>query len=177
METLFEDKDVFQKERPMVITADQEIEVLTSVANEIIECNLSSDSVETIVEDLKTTYKNNTSFDIAKELDSSFQSSGSYTINSQLLELLENIDSLIDDKNRQNQKDWVKAHSLQPKLKKGAELIVINLFSRQFKKGQIFFITGIYNETAQYILWEEKDHNGGYVVDFEKVESNCELTS
>ena len=173
MEKLINDCEVFQKDRPLTITNQQRKEVLTEVAEDILEWNLSKDSLETIIEDLDNVYDfGNSGFEMAKELEDSYDCSGSYDINSTLIELLESLDSLVDDKKRKNTSEWVKAHDIKPKFKKGDGFVLKKSPSYGFNVGEKVFITMINSERAYYCVNKIENGNGGRVVVFEKLE-NC----
>ena len=173
MNKLISDSEVFQADRPLTITNQQRTDVLTEVAKNIIEWNLSKDSIETIVSDLDEVYSSgNSGFEMAKELDSSFNCSGSYDINSTLIESLEMLDVLVDDKNRLNTKEWVKAHGIKPKFKKGDEFTLKTSPFFNFEPGDKIFITIVNSEYAYYCINKDKNGNGGTVAYYEKLE-NC----
>ena len=172
MNKLINDCETFQKERPLTITNLQRNEVLTEVAEDILEWNLSKDSIETIISDLDEVYvTSNSGFEMAKELDSSFNCSGSYKIDSTLIELLESLDSLVDDKKRINTQEWVKAHNIKPKFKKGDGLILKSTVSYGFDAGEKVFITMLNSQNAYYCINKIENGNGGRVIIFEKLES------
>ena len=59
-----------------------------------------------------------------------------------------------------------------------AELISENIngiTTFTYKPGKEIFITGVRSETANYTIWEDPDHNGGYLFAYEQVETNCEI--
>jgi len=172
MEKLIKDCDVFQKDRPLTITNQQRIEVLTEVAEDILEWNLSKDSIETIIEDLDNVYDSgNSGFEMAKELEDSYDCSGTYNINSNLIELLESLDSLVNHKKTENTREWVEAHNIKPKFKKGDGFILKSSPSYGFNIGDKIFITMINSQNAYYCINEAENGNGGRVVVFEKLES------
>ena len=170
MNKLINDSEVFQKERPTKITEKQKIKVFTEVAESILEWNLSKDSIETIVSDLYQLNLNDTGFEMAKDLEDGWDMVGSYEIDSNFVEILESITSLINDENTKNVKEWVKAHSVKPNFKIGDEftLKIAPFFS--FSVGDKVYITMINSEKAYYCINKDKNGNGGTVVPFEKLE-------
>jgi hypothetical protein len=172
MRKLINDSEVFQIERPIKITDKQRFEVLKEVAEDIIEYGISKDSIETIISDLDNVSNSNDSgYEMAKELENSFDCSGSYEIDSNFIELLESIDSSFDEKKRTNVKEWVKAHNIQPKFKKGDGFILKHSVSHGFNSGDKIFITMLNKENAYYCINKTENGNGGRVIVFEKLES------
>jgi len=53
METLFNDAEVFQKERPTKLTEKQEADFYSEQAKDLIKKGFSTDDEEDIIEDLK----------------------------------------------------------------------------------------------------------------------------
>tara|TARA_R110000782_G_scaffold116533_1_gene206572 strand:+ start:8 stop:532 length:525 start_codon:yes stop_codon:yes gene_type:complete len=172
MEKLINDCELFQKERPTKITNKQRLEVLTEVAENVLEWGISKDSIATIISDLdNVSTSNDSGYEMAKELEDSFYCFGSYDINSNFIELLESIDSLIGDKKRENTSEWVKAHNIKPKFKKGDGFILKTSPSRGFDIGEKVFITMINSQNAYYCINKLENGNGGRVIVFEKLES------
>ena len=168
---LINDSDVFQKERPTTITNEQRMEVLKEVAVDIVNWQLCKSSLGQIIADLDEVYDSSSSgFEMAKELEEGFNIFGYYTVNSQLVELLENLDSLSDDKKRDNIKDWVKAHNIKPKFKKGdkVKLKLAPFFS--LNVGDEVYINYIKEDTAHYVVDKDPNRKGGIVVEYEKLE-------
>lgn len=172
MEKLFSDTEVFQAERPTKITDEQFKKVYTSIAEEIIQCNLSTSNIETIISDLETLDKNCTGFEMATLLADGYCYEGTYETNSQLVEILESIDSEIDDFHRQNVKDWVKARNIKPTLEKGLKFEFISNIPYSLKANKEYYITTINKELAYYTVDEDKNRKGGRVLAFEKLENN-----
>ncbi len=93
--------------------------IFDDVAKEILQWQLSKDSKDVIIKDLKSVYDGFTSaFSMAKELGSNYNCSGAYQLNSTFVELLESIESEVSIAITENVKTWVKAHSIELKLKK-----------------------------------------------------------
>lgn len=168
---LINDNEVFQKDRPVTITKTQRNEVLTEVAEDILEWSLSKDSIETVISDLDEVYDSSSSgFEMAKELEDGYNTFGHYTVNSQLVELLESLDHLANDKKRENTKEWVKAHNIKPKLKKGekVKLRLAPFFS--LNVGDEVYINYLKEDTAHYVVDKDQNRKGGIVVEYEKLE-------
>jgi len=177
MEKLFPNSEVMLNERPTKITEQQEKDYLQEVAEEIIANGWSSDSVEDIMSDFEDIYNEYSGYEIAKKLES-YNSSASYKIDTPFIEFLDCFESDKSDILRQNIKDWVKAFNPQPKFEVGQKLIIETQIFRghnQGKVGSIVYITGKNEKEANYYIHEDKDHNGGYVIPYEKVESNCKI--
>ena len=171
MEKLIKDSETFQKERPLTITNEQRNEVLKEVANDIIQWQLSKSSLEQIIADLDEVYSGSESgFEMAKELEDGYHTFGHYEVNSQLVELLESIDSLVDDFKRKNIQEWVKAHNIKPKFKIGDGFVLKNSPSYGFNIGEKVFITMLNSENAYYCINKVENRNGGRVIVFEKLE-------
>ena len=172
MDKLISDSETFQVERPMTITNDQLLEVFNETAEEIRRWNAcsGSDSVEDIVADLDNAYMNGISgYEMAKSLED--DSSSSYDISSSFIEILESIDRLIDDKKRENVKQWINAHGIKPKLEVGAKLTLTKSPSFGYKTGEEVFITIVNLDRATYCINKEENGNGGRVISFEVLES------
>ena len=168
---LINDSEVFQKDRPLTITNEQRNEVLTEVAKDIINWQLSKSDLEQIIADLDEVYDSSSSgFEMAKELEDGYNTFGYYTINSQLVELLESLDRLANDKKRENIKDWVKAHNIKPTLKKGdkVKLKLAPFFS--LNVGDEVYVNYLKEDTAHYVIDKDPNRNGGIVVEYEKLE-------
>jgi hypothetical protein len=167
------DSDVFQKERPTKITNNQRLEVLSEVAKNILELGMSEDNIETIISDLhNVSTSNNSGYEMAKEIEDSWDCSGSYNIDSNFIELLESIDSLMDDKKRKNTVEWVKAHNINPLFKIGDGFILKSSPSRGFEAEDKIFITKINAKQAYYCINKDENGNGGRCIVFEKLESS-----
>ena len=172
MKKLINDCEVFQKERPTKITDKQRLEVLTEVAENILEWGISKDSIETIISDLdNVSMGNHSGYEMAKELEDSWDCSGSYHINSNFIELLESIDSLIGDKKKKNTNEWVKAHNIKPLFKKGDGFTLKKSPSRGFDIGEKVFITMLNSRYAYYCINKIENGNGGRVIVFEMLEA------
>ena len=176
MEKLFDDTLFVQKERPIKITKQQENKMFIDLAKECIKNQYSSDDEETISEDLSNLSINDNGFEKAKALDDN--ANASYSFDGDFIDWLEGMDFKRDEILTENVKLWVKAHNPQPKLEKGTKLKITGHLSYQkdLRTECIVYITGINMERAYYTISDNKEKQGGYMVAFEKVESNCEVS-
>ena len=176
MEKLFDDTLFVQKERPTKITEQQEAKMFIDLAKECIQNQYSSDKKETIAEDLRELSSNDSGFEKAKDLEDN--GNASYKFEGDFIDWLDGMDYKRTDILRENVKLWVKAHSPQPKLKKGTKLKIIESlsYSKDLRKDCLVYVTGINMGQAYYTVSDDKEKQGGYVLAFEKVESNCEIS-
>lgn len=174
MEKLFNDSEVFTKERPTKLTEKQTYRFYSEMAKTVITEGFSEDDPEFIIKDLEALSFHDSGFEMAKELDG-YTANAAYKIDSSFIEFLEGLTWERDRWVEKNVKEWVKAHNPTPKFKKGDNLIIINTLSFNNKKGGEIYVTGIKEDTANYTVWDIPDHNGGYLYPFEKVDNNCEL--
>lgn len=169
--TLFPDSETYQKERPKTITEDQKAAFFLKAAKEIVKQGYSSNDPEDIASDLSKLSMTDTGYEMAKELEDSGMDA-SYNIGSQFIEYLEIFSMDYFDVITGNVKDWVRAHNILPKYKFGDKLeipknVILGI------KGGIVYVTGIKKETAEYLIYEDPNHKGGFVLAFEKIELNC----
>lgn len=173
---LFADSELYQKERPSTLTDSQLKSFYKKMAKEILKNKYSESDEKDIVDDLTNLYPfRDSGFEMAKELER-WKANADYEIDSEFIGWLESLESEYDDEVQANVKDWVKAHDVKPKFDLGISLTVEIPLYRGNKIGEIVFVTGIKKETAEYYIHQDKDRNGGYVLSYEKVESNCSLT-
>jgi len=172
MEKLFKEKEIFQKERPVKLTDSQKKEFYLKLAEEVIKNNWSTDDEEAIAEDLSNLSFYDNGYEMAKELEGC-HSDAYYDIDPSFCEWLDDIEHLYRREVDENVKVWVKAHEIKPKYSKGTKLNVLMDFSQSFKRGDVIYITGIYENTALYVLHSDPDHKGGVLIPFEKVEKCC----
>jgi hypothetical protein len=172
MEKLFPDSEVMLNQRPTQITKEQQENYFKEVAEEIIQNEWSSSSIERIIHDLSEISSSDSGYEIAKKLEG-YSSKASYEIDTEFIEFLDDFDSNRDDILRENVKDWVKAFNPKPKFDKGQKLIVKIPLFRSNKKDSIIYVTGFDKGEANYLVHEDKEHGGGYVIAYEKVENNC----
>lgn len=175
MEKLFDDSLLFQKERPKKITKKQEEEFYIDLAKECIEEGFSSDDEETIAEDFEGLYDSDSGFEKAKHLEE--RGCADYVYSGDFISFLENIVFKRDEILEENVKLWVKAHNPRPKIEIVSELMIKSSlgFTKELKEGGIIFVIRYNIEQANYIVHPNPKHNGGYVIPFEKIESNCEI--
>ncbi len=174
MEKLFSDSKVMLNIRPTKITKQQEEDYYIGVAEEIISNQWSDSPIEKIIKDLDEISSSDSGYEIAKKLEG-YSSKASYSINTAFIEFLDDFDYNKSDILRGNIKDWVKVHNPKPKLKNGQKLIIETPLFRNQKKGDIVYVTGKCDKEANYYIHEDKEHNGGYVIAYERVEANCKI--
>lgn len=176
MYTLFPDSEVFQKERPTKITNAQKIAFYKKLAKEIRKSKWSSSPEDDIVEDLESLYPfNGNGYELAKKLEN-YGKKAVYSIDTDLCEWLECIDSEYREIIKSNVKQWVKAHNPQPKFKIGSLLLITEKINFQLPVGKNVYITGINDKEAYYLINEEFKKNNGICIDFEKAERCCIVT-
>lgn len=176
-EKLFPDSETFTKDRPLKITDEQKKAFLTQIAREIIKNRYSTDSLEEISEDMFNVVNfNDSGYEIAKDLDNDGQAT--YDIDSQFIEFLEGLSWRKDDILKGNVKAWVKAHNIRPSYNKGQQLTInIKLnHLKTFAAGEVVYINGVQPETATYLVDTDPKKNGGTVIPFERVETNCVIS-
>ena len=176
MEKLFDDTLFVQKERPDKITKQQEEKMFVDLAKECVKNQYSTDDEETIAEDLKELSSNDSGFEKAKYLEDNGNSS--YEFDGDFIDWLNGMDYKRSEILTENVKLWVKAHNPQPKLEKGTKLNIVESlsYSKELRKNCVVYITGINMEQAYYTISGDKKKQGGYVLAFEKVESNCDVS-
>ena len=81
---LFQDSDVFTKERPIELSHSQKESVYKKLAKEIIDNDWSDDNIEDIILDLKSLSFSNSGYEKAKELES-FNAKCSYSIDTEFI--------------------------------------------------------------------------------------------
>lgn len=173
METkLFPEKEMFIKERPKYLTESLAQEFYLKMAKEVIDSGWSNDDPEDIASDLEELSFCDSGYEKAKDLES-FHKKASYDIDSSFIEWLEDIEYEKSQCLEKQIKEWVKIHEIKPNLQKGNKLQVNADIGRSFKTGDIIFITGLYEETAVYLLSKNPEESGGVVVAFERVEELC----
>ncbi|MDD5013579.1 MAG: hypothetical protein PHW73_00570 [Atribacterota bacterium] len=175
METLFNDSEVFTKDRPLKLTVKQRGDFFLEKAKEIIENNWSNTEEEIIADDLNELDLSSNGYELAKHLEE--RANADYSIDVEFCEWLEDLGHYIRLKVEKNVKAWVKAHNITPKFHVNTKLNVIKDFGYSFKSGDIIYITGIYPQTAQYVLHENPSYRGGTIINFEIVEECCTINS
>jgi len=174
MEKLFNDSEVFMKERPVRITEQQAKEFYTKMAKEIIKNKYSTSSIEDIIEDLADISYGDNGYEIAKKLDD-YISNASYNIDVMFCEWLDCFNSDKEDVLRENIKTWVKAHNIKPKYAKGQKLKIEKSIYYASVIGSEIYVTGHRDEEAYYMVDADKNRNGGICVNYEKLEANCSI--
>jgi hypothetical protein len=176
METLlFNDAEVFVKERPENLTEKQEAEIWQKLAKEVIDNGwLSNGSIEDVIKDLEDLSKYDSGFEKAKDLDN-YRAKANYNIETSFIQWLDDFDSEFNDAKRENVRRWVKAHNIKPKLEKGTKLIINEQFSRdeKMKIGNIIYINGAYEPEAQYYVSQILGANSNLCISYEKIERCC----
>lgn len=177
MDTLFNDSEVFTKERPKKLTPKQKHSLMLELAKEVKESRWSSDSIEDIADDLGGIYGGDNGYDIAKDLDD-FSSNASYDIDSSFVEWLDGFCWNEWQEIEKFEKQWVKAHSIEPKFKHGSKLVInipLNRHLKEFQEGEIVFVNGNRSETAKYYISTNKSDKRNTVFDYERIEERCTL--
>lgn len=124
------------------------------------------------MQDVSEICAHDSGYEIAKDLESSGKKA-SYDIDTSFIEYLDDFAYHKGKIHTQNIKDWVAAHNPQPKFNKGQKLLVNTFLNNQKRKGAIVYVTGINEKEAYYTIDENPLKNGGTVIDYEKVETNC----
>ena len=166
---LFNDSEVFQRQRPNYLTPEQKRNFLLQKAEEIIHNNWSEDDKEEIANDLAQLIPfSGNGYRLAKEIE---KLHCTYDIDVDFCEFLDSIyhDYLLEID--RNVKDWVKAHNIKPKYDKGTEVLLKNKIYG-IKPNTVVFITGMYEDKAIYLIHEDKNRNGGYLVAYETLEKS-----
>lgn len=173
MNRLFNDSEVFQKERPTKPTAEQLSVFFAKQAKEVKENGWSSSDEEDIIHDLKELHPfNNTGYEMAKMLEGSFYKAD-YKIDSSFIEWLEFLDSDYRSLNSENVRQWVKAHNPEPKFKDGQKLLIVEPLCPGMKKGMIVYVNYKREEEAMYVIGEYPNIKGGTLLEYERVEKCC----
>jgi len=172
MTKLFNDSEVFTKERPTKPTQQQLTTFYSQMAKEIIAEGYSSSDEEDIIADLINLDVRDNGFEMAKSLES-FRAKASYDISVDFCEWLEWFSNEYRRLNEKNIEDWVKAHNIKPQLKKGQKLAITITLNFYNKAGKIIYITGINEQRAYYLIAEDHNRNGGTIIPYEKLEANC----
>lgn len=175
METqLFNDSEVFTKQRPKKLTEKQENEIWKKLAEEIIDNRWSDDDAEDIIHDLKHLSKHDTGYEMAKDLEG-YTAKASYSIDTSFIEWLDCLSHDFDDAKRENVRKWVEAHNIQPKYNVGTVLTVKENFARnpELQVGSTIFINTIYKDEARYGVYHIKGSTRNVVIDYEDIERCC----
>ena len=172
MEALFKDSEVFVRERPTKPTEKQTEDFYRQTAQEIIDCGWSNSKIERIIidlEDLSPFF--DSGYELAKKLEG-LGMNGSYKVDMEFLDFLDGLHSDYSELLSENIKQWVKAIQLIPQWKVGSKIKLTYPIFRtpDYSEGQQFFITGIDDKEARYIIHKESDFKGGTMIHFEKLE-------
>lgn len=168
MEKLIDDSETFQKDRPLTITNEQRAVLLKELAESILKWGHSKDSIANIVADLDDVCGAcDSGYEMAKELEDRYSD---YTINSNFIELLESWDSLVNDRQRENVRDWVSAHDIKPKFSAFQKLTLKKAPFFSFVVGDEVYINYLKTDTAEYVIDKDPKRKGGTVVSYEKLE-------
>lgn len=173
MEQLFSDSECFQKERPKKLTEKQQKELYEQLAQQIIDEDWSSGDIEDIVKDLKNLSRRDSGYELAKELERSWNVS--YTIKTDFIEWLDDFDRKHYEVISEYQKRWVKAHNIEPKIETGVELSINKSigYCKELRLANTIFINGYDKEIGKYLVWPEKYSKRNYLINYEEIESNC----
>jgi len=173
MQTLFNDAEVFQKERPTELTEKQKADFYIEQAKDLKAQGVSTDDEKDIIEDLKKLYPfRDNGFEMAKELDG-YGCQANYNIDTNFCEWLDCLYSNYNEIETQNIKDWVKAHNPQPKFQKGTKLLIVEKLCHKMDKGLEVYVNGGRPEEAVYWISEDPNKYGGTVLAYERVEKCC----
>ena len=173
MEKLFDDSETFQKERPKEITEKQENELYSKLAKEIISNGWCIDELEEdIIYDLKHLSRNDTGFEMAKDLED-YNMKCNYEIDTDFIYWLDDFDYRFRKVLDENVKDWVKAIKPKPLFEKGQKLIVNEFINYKIKKDMVVYVNGISEESAYYLIDPNPEKKGGIVIPYEVVEEKC----
>ncbi len=173
MEALFQDSEVFVRERPTTATEQQDKIFYKEKAQEIIDNDWSNSQIERIIIDLEDLYPfRDSGFEMAKELDG-LSSKGSYKINSEFVEFLEDLSSEYSDIIDENVKAWVKAIQPMPLYKKGdkIKLTLPVMRTPDYAAGKEFYIISIHEKDAKYVFHPVENNNGGTLLPYERLET------
>jgi len=167
--------ETYINERPTELSEEQEIEFCQRLAKEVVANRWSESHIEAIVHDLKSLFVFENGYQMAKELEGIY-SLGSYDIDTPFIEWLDDLFSKYDDETNNNVKRWVKENDIKPLYRIGTQLKVIEGSTfRLFEKP--IFINGYLENTAKYLVSNEKGSKRNIVLDYEYIENNCVDTS
>lgn len=173
MNTLFNDSETFQKERPQKPTEKQVEEFYKKMAKEIKEEGFSQSNEDDIISDLRELYPfYDSGYEMAKRLEG-WNVKANYQINASFIEWLENLDYEYRELNAKNIKEWVKAHNPQPLFTKGQKLLINEKLCYQKNAGSFVFVNGFSKDSACYLINENPNRQGGTVLAYELVEQRC----
>lgn len=172
MNMLFNDNEVFQKERPTGLSEQQKKDFLLLNAHEIIKNKWSDDNPEDIADDLISLIPFSANgFDLGKQIENL---NCCYDVDIAFCEFLEDLYYSYSKEIDKNVKTWVKAHNIKPVFRKGDELMLKKNISG-ILANTIVYVTGMYEDTGIYLIHQDKNRNGGYLVAYEKLENSSIL--
>ena len=166
-------ENVIIKERPKAITPDQKEAYISEFAQEIKDEGFTNSPIKFIKEDLENQDINDDGYSIAKKLESNGK--GIYKFNSMFVEFLDSFSDGINDIIKENVKKWVKENNIKPKFNNKQRLKVITKLSFDLPTDSIIYIYLVNEEHAYYVINQDINDEGGYVISYEKIEANCEL--
>lgn len=170
---LFSDAEVFQKERPTKCTDSQLKEFYTKMANELKSEGHSDSPINLIAHDLENLFPFiGNGYEMAKKLEG-YSAKASYDLGTSLCEFLDRLEIEYNEILEDNVKTWVKAHNPKPMFKKGDKLLVVESIDWVAKSGEFIYVNGDKESVANYLVHQDKERNGGYVIAYEKIESKC----
>lgn len=172
MEKLFKDSETFQKDRPTKATDAQIEKMYSNLSDEIIERGWNNDyGKESIIADLKELSFSDAAFEKAKTMDDF----GGYDMD---IDFIEWLDDLYWEKRKlidYNIEQWVKAHNILPKHKKGTKLIVKKDLCRTLISQSEVYVTGFNHKRGCYLIDGDPHRGGGTVLSYEKVHECSEV--
>lgn len=177
MESIFNDSEVFIKSRPNTLNETQKQEIYKRLAQEILDNGWSDSEINDIISDLSKLSRYDSGYELAKRLES-FHSKADYDIDTEFIEWLDLFCCAFDNAIDANVRQWVKAHQIEPNYLKGSRLIVFNQFSRspELACGNTIYINGHDKDRGKYLVNTIKGSNSNLVVDYELIESNCNVS-
>jgi len=172
--TLFPESEIFTKARPLKLTIKLENDFWLRMAKEVIIETWCSEqeNIEDIVSDLSELSMSDSGYEMAKDLENG---KCDWEIDSELIAFLENLSWGKIDEYKKLVKEWVTIHNPQPIFSIGTKLMVEAGLNSKIKTGQTIWITGINKDTAEYLYWDDPNHNGGYVKTYEQIEGSCTI--
>jgi hypothetical protein len=175
MEQLFPDSETFQKKRPSQLTENQLKEMFLELAQEIYENKWSGNYVEEIAQDLEDAYPfDDNGYELAKELEGSTMIA-TYDIDADFVAWLDSIWNAPRKIINQNVMLWVKAHNITLDLPVGTKLMCKIHKRGHYKEKEIFYVTGLKPETANYLIHKDPLYKGGTYCTKEDLEQNFDV--
>ena len=169
---LFSDKEGVTNKRPENLPEKLKQKFFLNEAKYIKEqgwCDLHEDD---IVEELENVDLDQIGFEIAKDLDDS--SGWSFIFSVDFIEYLEHLGMEYSREFDKYVSKWVELIDLKPKFERKTKLEVKEDIRCLYKKNDVIYVTGMKEETGNYLISKDKKRNGGYVLPFEEIEDKCE---